>query len=158
MGLFDEIKGVAVGVGNKAKDVSDNVRLSTILTDEELGLKNIYSAIGKKYVELHANDYEPEFSEIVDKAKKKMETIEGLKEQIRRLKGIKLCPNCGTEVPNNSLFCATCGFKLPEMAAPSGKICPTCGAPVKDGMKFCVSCGTKLEMETAGNPVEITNN
>lgn len=157
MGLFDEIKGVAVGVGNKAKDVSDSVRLSTILADEESKLKNIYSEIGKKYVELHANDAEPQLAEMIAESKRRLETVSGLKEQIRRLKGIRECPNCGTEVPNNSLFCATCGFRLPEPAAVSGKTCPTCGAAVKDGMKFCVSCGTKLELEPAGNPVSLSN-
>src|SRR5262245_66504038 len=31
----------------------------------------------------------------------------------------KLCPNCGTEVPNDNKFCGNCGGKLDGVAAPA---------------------------------------
>ena len=50
------------------------------------------------------------------------------------------CPNCGTELEEDSLFCPECGKKL-EFELIS---CPECGAKLKKNSIFCQECGKKL--------------
>lgn len=43
-----------------------------------------------------------------------VEEIEGLKREVRKLKGRQECPDCGKEVSYSAAFCSYCGAKLPE--------------------------------------------
>lgn len=52
------------------------------------------------------------------------------------------CPNCGSEVPENSKFCLECGAKI-ELLAENEMICPACGKKTHKG-KFCMECGAAL--------------
>lgn len=79
-----------------------------------------------------------------------------------------ICPNCHSEIPENSKFCLECGTKIEiifenEIICPvcnkktnKGKFCMECGAPlllkcencgaeIPNGAKFCLECGTKRE-------------
>lgn len=48
-----------------------------------------------------------------------------------------VCPNCNSEVPENSKFCMECGASLAAK-------CAKCGAELPRGAKFCLECGEKL--------------
>jgi hypothetical protein len=50
---------------------------------------------------------------------------------------MKKCLFCGNSNKESSLFCESCGTKLPQ-AYP---ICPHCKRAIKDGVKFCEKCG-----------------
>ena len=52
------------------------------------------------------------------------------------------CPNCNSEVPENSKFCLECGTKI-EPLNENQVICPTCGKMTAKG-KFCMECGAPL--------------
>ncbi len=51
-----------------------------------------------------------------------------------------VCPTCGTESPDSSRFCPSCGSSL----VPA---CPVCGAERPPGARFCPSCGAALVEE-----------
>lgn len=56
-----------------------------------------------------------------------------------------ICPNCGTDNPNSSHFCGSCGeaiYLVSESAA--GKKCSECGFENGTGARFCVKCGAAL--------------
>lgn len=75
------------------------------------------------------------------------ETIAAYQEQIRVLKGVKKCPHCGGEVPQNAVFCGSCGRKVTEeeLKEETGvRFCTVCGAKVEPDFAFCVNCGQKL--------------
>lgn len=48
------------------------------------------------------------------------------------------CPNCGANVPPDSVRCSFCQSVLARAA------CPVCYGPVFRGMKFCPDCGSKV--------------
>ena len=52
------------------------------------------------------------------------------------------CPNCNSEVPENSKFCLECGSKI-EILNENEVICPACGKKTVKG-KFCMECGASL--------------
>ncbi|MBN2723357.1 MAG: zinc ribbon domain-containing protein [Deltaproteobacteria bacterium] len=78
------------------------------------------------------------------------------------------CPNCGTEIKSDSIFCMECGHKL-FLAMDSGTVppanktdsekdkvtematpiiyCPTCGIDNKGSDTMCRMCGGKLHLE-----------
>ena len=54
--------------------------------------------------------------------------------------GLRVCPNCQTNVPKQSKFCPECGNALP----PEVRFCTECGSKLDPGCKFCPQCGTKV--------------
>ena len=61
------------------------------------------------------------------------------------MKLIKIkCENCGSELPENTLFCTVCGTKVNIVKKPVVKTCPNCGMEVEEGTTFCQECGFNL--------------
>ncbi len=65
------------------------------------------------------------------------------------------CPNCNSEVPENSKFCLECGTKI-EILNENEVICPACGKKTNKG-KFCMECGAPLIAKCANCGAEIPN-
>jgi RNA polymerase subunit RPABC4/transcription elongation factor Spt4 len=67
-----------------------------------------------------------------------------------------ICPNCGSNVPDDSRRCPACHADLTRevvSSRPQGTWCPRCGALVPDGEEACPSCGTPiLDADAAAEP------
>ena len=63
------------------------------------------------------------------------------------------CPNCNSEVPENSKFCLECGTKI-ELLNENEVICPVCGKKTNKG-KFCMECGAPLVAKCAKCDAEL---
>lgn len=50
------------------------------------------------------------------------------------------CLNCGSELPDNAVFCDNCGQKIQD-EQPRIIFCGNCGAELEAGMDFCGECG-----------------
>ena len=61
---------------------------------------------------------------------------------------MKLCPNCGAQITDDSRFCSECGKEIPQP-----NVCPHCGASVGDGDVFCYNCGKSLN-ESSSEPID----
>lgn len=146
--LGKKITQTSQGVVQKTKDTAEVIKLNGMISDEEKRIKNLYTQIGKKYFELHSDSYEQELESFVVEIKTAQEKIEDYSEQVKKLKGIVRCPNCGGDVQYGSPFCSTCGSRMETPSVQTDAIvkrCSACGSPIADGCAFCTHCGTKVE-------------
>ena len=81
----------------KAKDLSEVAKLNSLITSEEGKINNTYSQIGKLYMSLHLQDYEDEFSGMINSIIESEQKIRDYQQQIQDIKGVQKCPNCGAE-------------------------------------------------------------
>ncbi len=111
--LGKKISDTTHNVVEKTKTSTDTMRLNSLINDEERNIQAAYVAIGKKYVELHTNDAEPDFSESLASIAESQKKIEEYREQIRKNKHLLICQSCGAEIPEAVLFCTKCGADNP---------------------------------------------
>lgn len=158
MSFLDNIGSRASAAGQaaaeKARNLAEIGRLNGVVSDHEKSISRLYFEIGQSYYERHKNDPEAEELDRIAAVNDTLEKLAVCREQIKTLKGVEKCPNCGADVAQGALFCNNCGNKMPPAAmktAPKaqGKVCPTCGAVVAEGNLFCNACGTKLEQAPA---------
>ncbi len=122
MDFNDITKKITEKAKKLGKDTAEEVQklnrirqLNGKVSDAKKQIEGVYSEIGKKFYELH-KDYIPEgFEELINTINEKTAEIEQLKEQLRQVKGVVLCPGCSMEVSGDERFCPNCGFKLPEV-------------------------------------------
>lgn len=110
----------------KAKNYAGIPGLSIQVGKQESIIKQAYETIGEKYFNLHKEEEDSEFAEQFAIIKEAQEKIGALKAEIDEKKGAsqaacdadvveihtKLCPECNKAVPNDAVFCSTCGHKF----------------------------------------------
>lgn len=119
-GILDDVivnaKAAASVVSKKASDVYDNSK-------QKIAAAEIRAEINTKLKELGALTYKSVVhgTDLSDKIKEKSAEITELKENldlindsISATKSVTYCSECGSDVPENSKFCNSCGAKLDE--------------------------------------------
>jgi hypothetical protein len=111
--------------GKKVKQLSKDTveevqRLNEIrilkgqVNDAKKQIRECYSEMGKRlydqYKEAPLDGFETEIQSITEK----FAQIEEVKEQLRKVKGVVLCPCCNMEVAAGEKFCSNCGSQMPE--------------------------------------------
>ena len=134
---------VAFNLSELGVGLDEGLNLNTLINDNRKSISSLCFELGKAYYQAHYNSDSCEFSEQVNQIRTLLAGIEEAEERIKRLKGIKKCPNCGSDVPAQTAFCPHCGTQVGEVA-PRPRICPSCGKTAPEGSSFCVYCGTKL--------------
>lgn len=160
MSFLDNIGSKASAAGQaaaeKARNFAEVNRLNGVISDHEKRISRLYFEIGQSYYERHKDDPEAEELERIAEITDTNEKIAVCRNQIKALKGVEKCPNCGADVQNGSQFCNNCGTRMPpasmKTAPKAGLTCPTCGAAVAEGNLFCNNCGTKLAPTPAPAP------
>ena len=160
MSFFDNIGSKASAAGQaaaeKARNFAEVNRLSGVISDHEKRISRLYFEIGQSYYERHKDDPEAEELERIAAITDTNEKIAVCRNQIKTLKGVEKCPNCGADVQNGSQFCNNCGTRIPpasmKTAPKTGLTCPTCGTELESNAAFCFNCGTKLAPTPAPAP------
>ena len=160
MSFFDNIGSKASAAGQaaaeKARNFAEVNRLSGVISDHEKRISRLYFEIGQSYYERHKDDPEAEELERIAAITDTNEKIAVCRNQIKTLKGVEKCPNCGADVQNGSQFCNKCGTRMPpasmKTAPKAGLTCPTCGTELESDAAFCFNCGTKLAPTPAPAP------
>ena len=160
MSFFDNIGSKASAAGQaaaeKARNFAEVNRLNGVISDHEKRISRLYFEIGQSYYMRHKDDPEAEELERIAAITDTNEKIAVCREQIKTLKGVEKCPNCGADVQNGSQFCNNCGTRMPpasmKTAPKTGLTCPTCGTELESDAAFCFNCGTKLAPTPAPAP------
>lgn len=118
MGLFDDISGTFNKVANttikKSKDLTELTKLSLKLSSEEGDLAKLYENLGKIVYEAAKNKETPKTNEVFSQIDIRIASIQDINENIEQLKGVIICPKCGTKNKETDTFCSSCGEKLPK--------------------------------------------
>ena len=161
MAFFDEagrkIKEAGQDVAQTTRNLTSTMKLNSAISEDEKNLTRLFCAVGQEYFGLHGDEPEEALAANIEKIKETKAHIEECKAQLLKLKGHILCPSCGEEIADTSVFCNFCGVKLPEreepseepapteeaepIEAPAPLICPECGAAYKKGSMYCIFCG-----------------
>jgi Zn finger protein HypA/HybF involved in hydrogenase expression len=155
MALFDDLKkkvtDTTQGAVRGAKDFADTSRLNSLINDEQKQITNLYVQIGKYVYEHRTETEDTVLKELLNAVTSANSRIATHQAEIQQIKGVKLCPNCGKEIPMASAFCGNCGASVATVAAPEsvapdgqGAVCANCGAAVAQGVAFCQNCGQKI--------------
>lgn len=151
MGFFDDlgktISSTSQNVKNKSKGFVDITRLKSQISDEEKKINNYYSNLGKLYYDTQKDNPAPELAELVAMLNASFAHIDELREAITNIENTKTCPNCGTPIDDEMVFCIGCGAKIDhsQQQSKSIRFCMNCGAPMDDDAIFCMQCGAKQE-------------
>ena len=181
--LGKKISDTTQSVVEKTKTSTDIMRLNGLISDEERNVQRIYAEIGRKYMELHGADGDPDFAGLMQEYQTSKAKMEEYRSQIRRNKHLLICAGCGAEIPEMVLYCTRCGAENPvgkrlaeeqrqreeaERAAreadlqaaavpptePQPEFCARCGQPRTAGAMFCTFCGAQFVPPVAAAPVE----
>ena len=90
-------------------------QLNGKMNDAKRQIDALYAEMGKKLYEQYKDVLFAGFETEIGTIKEKSRLIEELKEQIRVVKGVVLCPCCNMEVGENERFCSNCGNRMPEV-------------------------------------------
>ena len=171
--LGKKISDTTQSVVEKTKTSTDTMRLNGLISDEERNVQRIYAEIGRKYMELHGADGDPDFAGLMQEYQTSKAKMEEYRSQIRRNKHLLICAGCGAEIPETVLYCTRCGAENPvgkrlaeeqrqreeaERAAreadlqaaavpqtePQPEFCARCGQPRTAGAMFCTFCGAQF--------------
>ncbi len=99
---------------NSVHKLSESVQMNSRLSEANRKLQDQYAAIGKLVLDRFEEDVPEELEEAFTAVRQAKETVEELEKQIRRRKGVTICPECGRQVAVGEKFCGQCGAKLPE--------------------------------------------
>ena len=144
--------GTAAKAVLQAKVLSEVAKINGLIADEKKKMDEVYFRLGQKYAEIHHDDHEPEFAELMVALLNAERNIDQYKSQIQTLKGVIFCANCNSEVPKGAAFCSVCGTPVPHIEEEAGRVCSNCGATLGENVRFCTSCGTRVEKP---EPVEV---
>lgn len=112
--LGKKISKAGQSVVDKGKELADITKINLAISDEEKKIDEAYKKIGKLFVEKIGDRAEGEFLDLVTEVKNADSKIGELKQQIKDIKGIAVCPKCATEIPADAVFCNACGAKVNE--------------------------------------------
>lgn len=151
MGFFDDLGKKVTDAGQKTlqktKEMSEIVRINSMISDEEKKINNTYIQIGTLYVSKYNEDCEDEFAVMVNNVLEAQQRIKNFQKQIQDIKKVQRCEKCGAEVQQGAAFCSSCGATMPKVQVESKDElikCENCGAMVKKEMSFCIQCGEAM--------------
>ena len=160
MAFFDDLsKKINDATSNAAQKNRDNgeiSRLRAAVAEEEAKVNNAYIQIGKLYYTNNSDSIEECYQVFADIVKESEKKIADMNTQMRAIRGVVVCTQCGNELPNNVAFCSFCGAPAPKPKVdPSVTICPGCKAAVPKEMRFCTTCGFRMPDAQPAEPAPV---
>ena len=150
--MFENFSKKVVGMGNSIKrstqTFSETVSLNAKIDEYKKELANCFSQLGQNYYERNKTNVPAEYQGVFERITMLNQMIIQCQDQIKVIKGVRQCPNCGADVAGNVMFCGNCGYSMPPVKPQSpvnGPVCAVCGAPLEADAMFCTSCGARVQ-------------
>lgn len=151
--LGKKISDAGQGVAQSSRNAMDIAKLNSAINDKKRQIGQYTAALGEQYYQLHKDTPDEALAQLVNAITALYGEIHDCEEQIKNIRGVVKCPNCGADVPLNASFCAVCGTPaataektVAPATPPEGtRECPYCHKFVPQENKFCTFCGSKLE-------------
>lgn len=152
MALFDsigkKITNAGQNVAQQTKSLTETAKLNNQISTCEKKISELFLALGRACYERHKDDADAENRSLIDQINDLYAQIAEAQEQIKQIKGIEKCPQCGADMPRDALFCSACGARMKPVVQQI-RFCIKCGAQLEPGTIFCTSCGTKVIEDTS---------
>ncbi len=143
-GIGKRLSDAGQGVARHTRNFTEVTRLNGAIAEQERQVEALLRALGQACYDRYQDDPDSEYAQQIKQLRAAYAQIAQYQDQIRQIKGVRLCPACGAEVGPDSAFCAACGAKM-EPPAGGGRVCPKCGSRAEGESLFCAACGAKLE-------------
>ncbi len=130
----------------EARKLNKIRQLNSRIHKEQKTIAELYSDIGEKLYNLYKEAPLEEFESEFESLSASFDRVEDLQEELRSVRGVRICPSCKAEVKISERYCPNCGFKMPELPEPE----------TAEGEIVSDDAGTPEEAE-AGEPAENTD-
>lgn len=146
--LGEKLSKAAHSVAEFFRNAAAIGRLNRTIGEKRKQISRSYAALGENYYQLHRDDAEGKLAPVANDITALYREIYDCEEQIKLIRGVVKCPNCGSDIPLKAAFCSACGAPAPAVRRtepPEGTVeCPGCHEFVSKENNFCTKCGTKL--------------
>ncbi len=151
--MFEDLGKSIAGFGKKmqkgAQNFTEKASLNEKIDSSRKEITACFTQLGQVYYERNRQNAPEEYRGIFERIRNLNQTIYQCQEQVKRINGIRPCPQCGLELENSVMFCPRCGCSMPPVnqqgqGFPGGAVCAHCGAPLEADALFCTSCGTRV--------------
>ena len=114
--LNEKITKTGKAVEGRTKKIAESAKLSYKVSEEKRALEQLFTALGKACYKAESENGDGAYADSCAEISEKITKIEEMKAQIRAVKGLVICDNCGAEVSIENDYCGKCGSKLNKPA------------------------------------------
>ena len=126
MAFLDDLKkslsGAADYTAKKTTEVTGVAKIRLDIRTANSRLAKCYEKIGRAYYK-NLKEAAEDQSEVIEAAVKEADAIKeeiaALRLQLAKLQACVICPACGAQISDKSVFCPLCGIKLPKEETPA---------------------------------------
>lgn len=123
--LGKKISKATHSAASATSSLVESTKLNAQISGEHKTVENLYRRIGEAVAkkaeagELQLGDEE---NAIVEEIRKHKDTILGIRKALASIKGQKICPSCGEQIPKEVAYCPKCGTETPVEEEPIEEI------------------------------------
>ena len=115
MDFFEKLNNLLTEAGKeveqRAKEVSETMRLNTRIREEKAAIKGCMEKIGRLYYEEQKGNGQGIYQDSFDRIHKAKEVIRRAEKELEVQKRKTTCQNCGATMQRDDIFCSQCGTK-----------------------------------------------
>lgn len=121
--ISKKVKKFSKDTMTEVQKMNEVRQLNGKVNEEKKYLNRLYLEMGKKLYDKYKEEetapegFEAEFRKI----RERYSVMDLLQDEIRKVKGVVLCPCCNMEVAQTERFCSNCGNRMPEPVKIEGK-------------------------------------
>lgn len=90
---------------------------NNLINGEQEKINELYTKLGERYYALYADKNDEDLANIIGEIKACEDRIADHKAQALKAAGLMLCPSCGEEIMDRSMFCNFCGTRIKDATA-----------------------------------------